>query len=784
MVKHYVSRVCSMFIWFILLAAIVYKVPVYAQPDVQLAVTPAFAGNYVPGTWLPLQISLNNNGSAFAALVTAAFPNSTDRYTLAVELPRNAQKVVTLYVAMEQSSQQLEVTVEHNGAPVAQQEVQVRPRVDERLMGLVGEPPPTLILPRRQDIQRFPFVTFDLSLTAIPDQAYGLGSLTLLLLADVPTVALQPAQQQALLGWVAMGGHLVLAGGPGAQRTVAGLPEELRPAAIGETFNLDGKFLGAFAETTGIETLPGVKLQPLEGSEASGPAAAPLWVQRTFENGRITQLAFNPEIAAIRTWPTAPAFWDRLLQPAFLSAGSFGLEMSPLRSQEQLLTSAVGNLPALNLPRFTELFLGLALYTLFIGPGIALVLRRNDRQAWGWVVLPVAALVCTGLAFGLAFMLRADQRIVSQVSLIEQIGPDQALARTLVGILAPQDSQFAVQVPRNALVRPLRSTSSLFGSVGGAPGDYAQQTHVSEISTRRWEVQGVIAEQQIVFPAIDAQIILEHDTIQARVHNTTDQNLRDVVIAYAEQVAYIGDLAPGQQETVPWPGMDDNQVEQPTPGVALSYLVLGTQLDAGRKPGAVPDRRVLLREMLINAAVARGTGVPEEGPLVLAWLTHTPLPVTVEASGAALQQTTLMVARPHLRGSGVVSLPPGWLRPDASVDQRATCFSGSNQRGLSTQPAPITITLRLPSDLAAVRTTALSLTLRSERTWPNTGVTTELFDWQQQRWIDFDYDGPGDFLVSAPEPYLQDGTVRLRLGGRIDEGGCLFVQAQLVGILL
>jgi hypothetical protein len=103
--------------------------------------------------------------------------------------------------------------------------------------------------------------------------------------------------------------------------------------------------------------------------------------------------------------------------------------------------------------------------------------------------------------------------------------------------------------------------------------------------------------------------------------------------------------------------------------------------------------------------------------------------------------------------------------------------------GLAASPAPLTITLSLPQGLAGLRASDVSIDLDSERQWPNAGVTTELYRWDEQRWVEVSFDGPGTLVVPQAEPYVQDGRLSLRLGGRIDEAGCVFPDVRLRGEL-
>lgn len=755
-----------------------------AQAALDVQVVPAFEGNYLPGTWLPLDIALRNEGTGFDALIAAALPNSPDRYTLLVDLPGGAEKRVTLYVPMLQETRAIRLSIERDGSPLFEQEVEVRPRPGERLLGIAAAQPLPLNLPLRQAMQagQMPFVSFALPLETLPDQAMGLRSLTLLLIASETQEALSAAQQQTLINWVAGGGHLVLAGGPAAERIIAGLPERLRPATIGEPLELDTQQLATFAAAEEPASLPGVQLQPHDGAAAFGPAAAPLWVQRSLGNGLMTQLAFDPALPALQTWPGAPGLWDRLLQPALLVPSLFSTQTSLDISKAQTLTSAAINIPALNLPPTVPLFAVLAAYVVIIGPGVMLLLSRRNQQVWGWLIIPALALVFGLLGFALALTSRADERIVSQVSLVEQIDEQQALVRSVVAFLAPQEQEIALHVPPQALLRPSFSVGSSLGEIFSIQGQFSQQSGSTTLQGQRWLLEGMNAEQYIALPQLDAQIILDGQQIRAHVRNTTDWHLRDVSVVYRRQVAHIGELAPGAEGSAPWPSTINPRSALPPPGAPLSALMLGEALRASRSLGDLPDRRLLAREQLVNAAAVSGSELDDNRPLVLAWPDQNPLPVLPAEPGAATRQTTLLVARPTIQGSGPVILPRDWLYPAALQDGRAVCVVGQ-ARGIALQPVPVTLTLSLPPDLRLLQATALTLTLESERTWPNTGVALELFDWQAEEWKDMNYDGPGDLPLDDPAPYLQNGLLRLRLSGRIDEGRCLLLGTQLAGEL-
>jgi hypothetical protein len=763
--------------------------------DIDMQVAPAFEGNHVPFTWLPLAVALRNDGPDFDGQLVATIPNDPNRYTLAVEMPRGAQRALTLYVPMGDNTRSLLVQLQAAPAAsdsaaaaapavLASTEIDVRPRRGERLLGIIAAQPPALNLPLRQDMQQNdrPFVVFPMSFARLPDQAAGLRSLTLLLLTEPTSEALSPAQQQALLGWVAGGGHLVLGGGPAARQINAGLPAELRAAEIGDRRELDGTALRALAAAhagrsaaalAALPALDAVELEPLADAVARGGDETPVLVQRAHVNGLVTQLAFEPGLPTLQDWEAAPHFWDAVLQPAPVHASAQQDGLGLALQRQQTLSNAVSHIPTSNLPWAAPLFALLALYVALVGPGLALLLRRLDRHVWGWVLLPTLALTFGVLAFALASVLRADQRIASQVSLLEQVGAQHMHAQTQTMFLSPEAEQLTLDVAPDALVRPLLPLSSIFGPVNGVVGSFSQQADTLPIAVSRWSLEGVLAEQIIAQPGVEAQIVLDDSGIRAVARNTSDQPVRDVAIAYQRQIARLGDLAPGAEASVPWP-QPANSTEWPAPpGTALSALLL---------PGA-STRTEQARVLLVDAATMGGSAA-NDGPLLLGWLADTPLSLLPTQAAGARQQITLLVARPEIRGASQAELhlPVDWLRPDPASDGRVPCFVNGVQ-GIALQPAPITLTLRLPPELGRLQASEMTITMESSNPWPNTGVTTELFDWDAQEWVDTNFDGPGDLRLRDAAPFLDEGRVRLRLSGRINEANCLFARATVNGRL-
>ncbi len=65
-------------------------------------------------------------------------------------------------------------------------------------------------------------------LGTLPETAMAWDAIDVLVFHDIATTALTPAQRDALLAWVNLGGQLTIAEGPGLAQTLAGLPQPLQ----------------------------------------------------------------------------------------------------------------------------------------------------------------------------------------------------------------------------------------------------------------------------------------------------------------------------------------------------------------------------------------------------------------------------------------------------------------------------------------------------------------------------------------------------------------------------
>jgi hypothetical protein len=198
-----------------------------AQGSLAMMAQPAFNGFFKYGEWLPVYVTVENGGADVNGEIQATIKsgNGELKFSVPAELPAGTRKRFTLYVQPNSFSRSVEVQLVADGQNLVSQEVKVSRLFNDRYtIGIVAAEPESLSslsLVRISGRREQPQVVI-IPLDDLPDRAEGLALLQTLVLNDVDTSSLSPHQQAALTGWAKQGGRLILGGGAGAARTLAG----------------------------------------------------------------------------------------------------------------------------------------------------------------------------------------------------------------------------------------------------------------------------------------------------------------------------------------------------------------------------------------------------------------------------------------------------------------------------------------------------------------------------------------------------------------------------------
>jgi hypothetical protein len=769
---------------------------------ITLAARPAYEGGFRPGSWMPIVFDLENAGVDRAVELRIGARDGA-QYGTRVDLPNGGRKQVTVYAYLTPASRRLTARLLSDGQELAAQPIALQPvNPSARVVGLLAPEGAAPRPPARLN-RATPLVAVPLRPADMPEHALGLSGFGALVIEDVATADLSDAQRAALQEWVLRGGQLILAGGPGLERVLAGLPPELAPflAAPAEPVAAESLF---GSEAAGLAPVPYAELAPRSAAGRPEPYSLPLpslgpqlrpAIEQTLGRGTVTALAFPLSHPALAGWAGAPELWSALVRAANELPAGFAPENVTLDSfVEGNMAASLTSLPALEFPPLGLLAGLVGAYIVLVGPVTYLVLRRLDRQSLGWVVVPAITALFAALTYGVGHAQRGGDVMLNQITLVEPIA-DAAVARvrSFVGVFSPQRRSYELLAAAPSTSAPLLRPISVQGpwdSAGGAAGgvfmqDVAAGAGAEGFEIAQWSMRALTADQMLAGPVADARVIVADEGLLAEVRNTGAAALRDVAVVQGERVARLGEIAPGETKR--------GELKRRQPGqpmgfgatTPVSYLVYGEEMDRQSSQGGQPlpvalQQRVRILDALYNYGPSTRGGQP----LLVAWADTAALDVAPAGVRADEQHTALVTLTPRVElEGGKARLGPGWLTVRFEGGPATACFGGQGT-GVTLGPDPAVIRLTLPRELYALRPERLTLLTASDSPWPE-GATLELFDWTTGAW-EPQQTPAREIAVPEPERFLSSsGSIRARVASQQAAAGfgCVYVDARIEGAL-
>src|SRR6266849_1005529 len=314
------------------LALIFFVAPAQARAATggpSLQVNAGFETRYRDGNWVPVQVTLRNDGAYFNGVLSLSAPvpqfltqsNTlpTSAYQLPVALPNGTQKQVTLSIPLYYDTQSVTAKLlDGSGHVAVTQTTTLNPLLPaDVLVGILSDqssgfwPLSATPLPDQSGSVALDFLNAS-TMPAIPAL---LKSFDVIVLDNFTTGTLSAAQLTALQSWVQQGGTLLLVGGPEGQRTLDALPAGLVPGTLNGVTTIPAKttllppgWPTARAGQTAVPNsvqLPFVAAQlvPSVGTQvvlASGKT--PLIAQAYQGQGTVFYLAYDPTLEPILSW--------------------------------------------------------------------------------------------------------------------------------------------------------------------------------------------------------------------------------------------------------------------------------------------------------------------------------------------------------------------------------------------------------------------------------------------------------------------------------------------------
>ena len=564
-----------------------------------LQVKAGFESHYRDGNWIPVQITLRNDGPDFEGYLslispTPQFQLSSSQgipsdYQVSISLANGAQKQVIMYLPLYFDVQNVTVKLlNSSGQIVASQTAPLIPLSQgDVFIGVLSDQNAgfsslsALPLPNQGGSMILEF----LNANTMPTMAAALNNFNIIVLDNFTTANLSAIQLSALQNWTNQGGSLLLVGGPEWHRTLGTLPAELVPIQVyGSATIPAGTVLlppgGSTTQSSGQHKIATSIHSPVSISAATlkpqandaesqiilASQTTPLIVQTHQEQGMIIYLAFDPTLEPILGWQGVGPLWNSLLLRSMGDQLLPHFGISPgLGSSTQQVEPVLANrmsgflqtlLPSTIPPPWRTLAILFLCYLLVLGPIRYLFVKRLKSRYWSWRIILSSIIIFSLLSYGLAYIEKGSSILSDSISIAQfsQNGTSVHIS-TYMGVFVPNDGDYQVHIPGNTLVQ--QSPDNFATTAGPITGVHTtvlptqNSTDVNLQDANIWTLHTILAEQdRQVHKGLLSQLTLQNGSLVGTVTNAFSYALSDAFLLMPNDAFSLGHFAEGETKHV------------------------------------------------------------------------------------------------------------------------------------------------------------------------------------------------------------------------------------------
>ncbi|MDD3024201.1 MAG: hypothetical protein PHE26_09940, partial [Syntrophomonadaceae bacterium] len=462
-----------------------------------------------------------------------------------------------------------------------------------------------------------------------------------------------------------------------------------------------------------------------------------------------------------------------------ISAGTVkAMNHRPYQAQE--MSWVLRNIPAAGLPETATLALVLLVYLLLLGPGIYLLLKKYDRRDWGWLVIPLLAVLMFSFTYLGVFKAKGRDVFTNVISLL-RLDQDSDYSRltSYIGAFAPTKSNYTFSLQAGDLVNVLpgneemmykRMTVSMVNNPAStqipvlATVQQGDSPQVLYTDSSRWSMRCIVAEKSIFRNGeIVSDLHSNPGGISGTVKNNTGHTLSDCLVFNRYGYQRIARLGPGETTKI-----DISLRFSPSKGPAFNRIF-------ERYPIQRPQNinNALNRDNQINRQLMEYLSYSSDlfdDPLI--FLGNSADPIDAQALGQTRGEkyyNTIIVSNLKLNidRQGQVDVPPGIINGR---------FAGSDGRnyyqdswGFSVDSGSINFNLNLPFAVSELDTQELKIYIGSND-YRRAGIMKiKIYNNQLAQWEDFSYQSTGIPLPAAKQYISDESVIKVKIGAPEDK---------------
>lgn len=509
------------------------------------------------GKWLPVTVTIRNDGAAVRGLLALELSTVSEGYpqpytttlSQAVDLPTQSRKRYTFVVMFRGFTHPLVIRLtDQSGMSVYTREIDLRTlsSPDRLILVFSNEPALDSLASVAPGKARVVYQNLD----ELPARWDALDAVDLIALRNLSLAPLRPEQMQALQQWVARGGRLLVTGGPNWTHYTHPMWRELMPLKV--TGMVEVTTLQPLESLVGVRAPEDIRLSILRTDAINGKILAQtedhaLLITQKRGRGEVVFAAFDPGRAPLTAWDGTALLWKML----------FHLDDTPnywkLRRElretfEETWTSQALQLPLLAFPSHLLLAVFLVLYVSTIGFFFWRAGLDSPAARDTWMLIGLTLVAFSGGAH----LLFREPHIQQDALLFEVSAVD----------VIPQ-SRFGDVETHLALLSIRKQTYDL--KIAGQPSTWMQivppmsrdlqldwHLHQDQVLTIKdtfvpgWGMRVFKGKGLLEFP-IETRVLREADTVMVRVTNNSGYVLQHCWLWRGPRIVPLGNIEDGDE---------------------------------------------------------------------------------------------------------------------------------------------------------------------------------------------------------------------------------------------
>src|SRR5262245_21719341 len=569
------------------------------------------------GSWLAIEVRLQNEGAPVTGeLRLQGGSQGGTRFSVPVDLPSPADKRYTLYAQPPSFGQQIEVLLVVGDKTVASQKVAFTIHdISQMTIGVVAAQPAGIVagiqLPAVQNSANPVIIPLDVG--DLPERLEAWSSLDRLIWQDVDSNQLSSQQIDALRGWLALGGRLIVVGGTSGPSVLSGFPDAILPYRPETTVDVAPASLSPLLsqipdDATDVPALGGELTRGRALVTAGDRVVA---ADAAYGSGGVTVIGVDPTVGWISQSKATVALWRNLI-PA-RSGTTLGT------GDDSQIVGAVSDLPALALPPIGGLVLLLFGYIALIGPINYLVLKRLDKREWAWVTMPALIAIFAAGAYAYGLALRGSDVIVNEGANVRG-RPDatEGVAQVYLGVFSPNRGTYQVALPGGGLL-----SAPINGDFFGGQGTVLDVTQgeparVRNLSVGFGSLRTVRAETPAEVPLVRSDLQLVDGVVTGAIRNESTKILESPAIVLGGNVEVLPDIAPGTTGSVNL-RLAANTFQTPLSDKIVGQVFFNGAATSNDRQRRAETRHRIVDQLAYDPIFGNMSQLPSDVPVLLAW---------------------------------------------------------------------------------------------------------------------------------------------------------------------